>query len=185
MLKLSPTWGENEVLAQPTPDTWWGLSARELRDAFGAYATGVTLVTAQGPDGPVGITANSFTSISLDPPLLLVCVDRRARSLPAFERAESFAVNVLHADHEPLSNRFARPHGDGERFDHAGWTTGALGLPILADALAVFECRRHAVHEGGDHRIFLGRVEALRRHSAAEPLVVFQGAYRSLQAPEP
>lgn len=184
MLKLSPTWGENEGLAQPTADTWWGLSARELRDAFGAYATGVTLVTAQGPDGPVGITANSFTSVSLDPPLLLVCVDRRARALPAFERAESFAVNVLHAGHAALSSRFARPHGDADRFGHPAWTTGALGLPVLGEALAVFECRRHAVHDGGDHRIFLGRVEAVRRQPASDPLVVFQGAYRSLTTPE-
>ncbi|MEO8115056.1 MAG: flavin reductase family protein [Phenylobacterium sp.] len=159
-----------------------GFTARELRDAFGCFATGVTIVTAAGETGPVGLTVNSFTSVSLDPPLLLFCVGLRTNCLPVLERAERFSVNVLHAGQEALAARFACRQT--ERFVEAGWTTGSLGQPILSDAMAVFECRRHAVHGGGDHRIFLGRVEALRCDRRADPLLVFQSRYRSAHVPD-
>ena len=175
---MTAAWGEDEGIATPVSGAWWGVTARELREAFGAFATGVAIVTAEGWQGPVGITVNSFTSVSLDPPLLLFCIDRRNRNLPVFERAERFAVNVLHDGHEPLSTTFARPHLDG--FAHPAWTQGELSLPVLQDALAVFECRRHEVYDAGDHRIFIGRVEACRRTPDAEPLAVFQGAYRRM-----
>ena len=154
-------------------------SARELRDAFGCFATGVTIVTAAGPQGPVGLTVNSFSSVSLDPPLLLFCIDRRTGSLPVFEAAEAFAVNVLGADHQGLAAEFARR--GVERFTEARWATAGRDLPILPEATAVFECRRYAVHDGGDHRIFVGRIERLRR-VACDPLVVFQGSYLDVQA---
>jgi flavin reductase (DIM6/NTAB) family NADH-FMN oxidoreductase RutF len=182
LLKMTAAWGEDEGLAAPVAEAWWGVSARELREAFSAFATGVAIVTAEGWQGPVGLTVNSFTSVSLDPPLLLFCIDRRNRNLPVFERAERFAVNVLHTGHEPLSNTFARPHLDG--FAHPAWADGHLGPPVLEDALAVFECRRHEVYDGGDHRIFVGRVEAVRRAPDGEPLAVFQGGYRTV-SPKP
>ena len=158
-------------------------TARQLRDAFGCFATGVTVVTTLGEDGsPVGLTANSFTSVSLEPPLVLFCLDRRSASLPAFERADTFAVNVLHAGQEALSARFARR--DPGRFAEAAWTAGITGAPLLRDVTAVFECRRHAVHDGGDHRIFVGRVEAVSWEGSYDPLVFFQGRYRSVHVPE-
>ena len=149
-------------------------SARELRDAFGCFATGVTIVSAAGPEGPVGLTVNSFTSVSLDPPLLLFCIERRSGCLPALEAADGFAVNVLAADQQALAAGFACRRT--ERFTLARWTTTARGVPILPEAMAVFECRRHAVHDGGDHRIFVGRVERIRQ-TASDPLLVFQGGY--------
>ena len=158
-------------------------SPRQLRDAFGCFATGVTVVTTMGEDGvPVGLTANSFTSVSLDPPLLLFCLDRRSTSLQAFERAETFAVNVLHAGQEALSARFSRR--EPNRFAEADWATGRCGAPVLSDVAAVFECRRHAVIDGGDHRIFFGRVEAVGCDGSYDPLVFFQGRYRSVHVPE-
>jgi flavin reductase (DIM6/NTAB) family NADH-FMN oxidoreductase RutF len=158
-------------------------TTRELRDAFGCFATGVAVITTLEPGGaPVGLTANSFTSVSLDPPLLLFCLDRRSTRLPAFEIADRFAANVLHAGQEPLSARFSRREADGQ--PDAIWASGGAGLPLLADAMAVFECRKHAVHEGGDHRIFVGEVEAIAWEASYDPLVYFQGRYRSVHVPE-
>ena len=156
---------------------------RQLRDAFGCFATGVTVVTTLGAGGqPVGLTANSFTSVSLEPPLLLFCLDLRSNSLPAFDRAETFAVNVLHAGQEAISARFARR--DGDRFADGEWMLGRSGVPVLRDVAAVFECRKHAVLDGGDHRIFMGRVEAVACKGSYDPLVFFQGRYRSVHVPE-
>ena len=158
-------------------------SARELRDAFGCFATGVTVVTALGDDGaPVGLTANSFTSVSLEPPLVLFCLDRRSTSLPVLERAERFAVNVLHAGQEAVSARFSRREPD--RFAGTAWRPGTTGVPVLEDAAAHFECRRESVLDGGDHRIFIGRVEAVACEGSYDPLVFFQGRYRSVHVPE-
>ena len=156
---------------------------RRLRDAFGCFGTGVTVASALGEGGaPVGITANSFTSVSLEPPLLLFCLDRRSRRLPAFERAERFAVNVLHAGQEAVSARFSRREPD--RFTGTEWRPGRAGVPLLADAMASFECRKDSVADGGDHRIFVGRVEAVSCEGSYDPLVFFQGRYRSVHVPE-
>ncbi|HEY0437295.1 MAG TPA: flavin reductase family protein [Phenylobacterium sp.] len=155
---------------------------RQLRDVFGCFATGVTIVTAAGPDGPVGLTVNSFTSVSLDPPMLLFCIDRRTTSLPVFEAADAFAVNVLHAGQERLAAEFACRGAD--RFGEVRWTAGGAGAPVLEDAMATLECRRHSAHDGGDHRIFIGRVTALRCDPSFDPLLVFQGRYRSVHVPD-
>ena len=156
---------------------------RRLRDAFGCFATGVTIVTAMDREGrPAGLTANSFTSVSLEPPLLLFCLDRRSQSLPAFEGCETFAVNVLHAGQEALSARFGRR--DPARFEGVDWAPGATGAPVLNDAMAVFEARRRDVHDGGDHLILVGEVLAFRADDAFDPLVFFQGRYRSVHVPE-
>lgn len=161
------------------PEYRSGSDPRTLRDALGCFATGVTVVTAFAPDGtPIGLTANSFTSVSLSPPLLLVCIDRRAGSLPALELAEGFAVNVLHIGQQPTSNRFARPGED--RFADTAWDTGEFGAPVLAGTLAAFECRRHALHDGGDHVILIGEVVKARFEPRRDPLLYFRGKYRRL-----
>ena len=156
-----------------------GSDVRTLRDALGCFATGVTIVTALDDGGnPIGLTANSFTSVSLDPPLLLVCLARTSNSLPALERRDSFAVNVLHIGQQPTSTLFARK--DGERFavtPYEHWETGA---PIIKGSLSSFECRRQALHDGGDHLILVGRVLRVRFEPRRDPLLFFRGRYRRL-----
>lgn len=131
---------------------------RALRDAFGTFMTGVTVVTTRDTaDAPRGFTANSFTSVSLDPPLLLVCIAKASRSLETFTRADGFAVNVLADDQREISLTFARPGED--RFAGLGWRPGRTGAPILDGVAAWFDCRRHQVVDAGDHVILIGRVE--------------------------
>ena len=155
------------------------VSPGDFRAVLGRYATGVTVVTTRTPGGePVGLTVNSFTSVSLEPPLVLFCLDREAGSVPAFETANGFAVNILGAGQEAVSNRFADPLA--ARFSShgvAGWSTGA---PILADALAALDCSVHARHDGGDHIILVGRVQQLAVLADDEPLIYWRGAYRKL-----
>lgn len=156
------------------------VSPGDFRDVLGNYATGVTVVTTRTSDGePVGLTVNSFTSVSLDPPLVLFCLDREAGSLPAFETAQGFAVNILSADQTAVSNRFADPLAarfDGEEV--ADWSTGA---PILEEALAALDCTVHARHDGGDHVILVGRVQRLAVLADDEPLIYWRGSYRRLR----
>ncbi|GAA4089544.1 flavin reductase family protein [Nonomuraea soli] len=152
---------------------------RSLREAFGQFATGVavvTTVTAQGERA--GVTVNSFTSLSLDPPLALWCLSGRAPSVPLFLRAERFAVNVLAADQDHLSQRFATPAAD--KFAGVELADGAP--PLLAGTLASFVCRTVRVHDGGDHHIFVGEVERFQR-SGGEPLIFHSGRYRELAHP--
>lgn len=156
-----------------------GSDPRTLRDAMGCFATGITIVTALAEDGtPVGLTANSFTSVSLDPPLLLVCIANNAGTAPVLRECERFGVNVLQTSQQQTSNRFA---GKGEdRFAATPWHPGAGGVPLLDGSLVSFECRRHAVHEGGDHFILVGEVERARFESRRDPLLYFRGKYRRL-----
>lgn len=156
-----------------------GSDARTLRDALGCFATGITIVTTMAPDGtPVGLTANSFTSVSLDPPLLLVCIANSAGSAPVLREAAHFGVNVLQIGQQPASNRFA---GRGEdRFAATPWTPGETGVPLLDGALGSFECRRHAVHDGGDHFILVGEVVRAQFEPRRDPLLYFRGKYRRL-----
>ena len=152
------------------------LDSRAFRAALSSFATGVTVVTARGPDGaPVGVTVNSFSSVSLDPPLVLWSLDRRALSLPVFEAAGHFAVHVLSAEQAHLSDRFAT-RGASDKFEGVDWSEGIGGVPLLPGIAARFECRRHAAHDGGDHRIYLGRV--LRFENNGDATLAFQrGAY--------
>jgi flavin reductase (DIM6/NTAB) family NADH-FMN oxidoreductase RutF len=156
-----------------------GSDARTFRDALGCFATGVTIITAIAPDGkPIGLTANSFTSVSLDPPLLLVCVANNAGSAAVLQQAERFAVNVLQIGQQPTSNRFA---GKGEdRFANTPWEVGEFGTPVLTGSLSSFECARDAVHEGGDHFILVGRVLKAMFEPRRDPLLYFRGKYRRL-----
>ena len=156
-----------------------GSDPRTLRDALGCFATGVTVVTCVDAQGqPFGLTANSFTSVSLDPPLLLVCIARQARCAPALIAAEHFAVNVLQTGQEPASIRF-RPATE-DRFGQPPWSTGETGAPLLMESLCVFECGRHAVHDGGDHDILIGEVVRASFDPSAGPLLFFRGRYRRL-----
>ena len=156
-----------------------GSDPRTLRDALGCFATGVTIVTCIDEDGrPVGLTANSFTSVSLEPPLLLVCVQKNSRCAPALIVAENFAVNVLQTGQQPASIRFAGKAED--RFGGTPWSEGETGAPVLMDSLGVFECKRHAVHEGGDHHILVGQVVRASFDPNLDPLLYFRGRYRRL-----
>ena len=146
----------------------------ELRQALGRFATGVTVVTCQGSEGPCGITANSFSSVSLEPPMVLWNIAKVSNSLQAYLDAEHFAINVLAADQMSLSAHFAQ--SDHTLFDGIDFETSDKGVPILPDTIACFECRTHEIHECGDHCIIIGEIE---RHcfDEGEPLLFFAGEY--------
>jgi flavin reductase (DIM6/NTAB) family NADH-FMN oxidoreductase RutF len=165
---------------QPTSGEYrTGHDPRTLRDALGCFATGVTVVTClTGNDTPAGLTVNSFTSVSLDPPLLLVCLAKVAASAAALTAASHFAVNVLQTGQQPASIRFATR--DEDRFGTTPWACGEAGAPILKHSLGVFECRRHAVHDGGDHHILIGEVVKASFDASLDPLLYFRGRYRRL-----
>ncbi len=156
-----------------------GSDSRTLREALGCFATGITIVTAIDDRGnPTGLTANSFTSVSLDPPLLLVCIANSAGSAMVLREARHFAVNVLQIGQQPASNRFA---GKGEdRFGMTEWTPGETGAPLLDRSLCSFECRRNALHESGDHFILVGEVVRAQFEPQRDPLLYFRGKYRRL-----
>lgn len=167
----------------PIPGKTFG--ARSLRRALGTFATGVTIVTA--PDGaeggaPVGMTANSFNSVSLDPPLVLWSMDRGARSASAFRAARHFAVHVLADDQADLSNRFARKGED--KFAGLDWRESEHGVPLITGALATFECRTHAIHEGGDHEIIVGEVDRFEARDG-DALVFAAGGYATAEPLRP
>jgi flavin reductase (DIM6/NTAB) family NADH-FMN oxidoreductase RutF len=154
---------------------------RRFRDALGRFATGITVVTASTADGShAGLTVNSFSSVSLDPPLVLWSLSKTAPCFPSFERATHYAVNVLAAGQAALSNRFAGP---GEKFADTAWTPGKSGAPLLEGCLAYFECRIVARHDGGDHVILVGEVERYDQRDG-EPLLYYAGRYGAL-APHP
>lgn len=156
-----------------------GDDARLLRDAFGCFATGVTILTTLTDGGePVGLTVSSFSSVSLDPPLVLVCPALNAGSTAALQAADRFAINVLASQDKALSTRFARKGED--RFVEGEWHRSEHGLPLLDRALATFECERHAVHEGGDHLILVGRILQAVCHPHDDPLIYFRSAYRGI-----
>lgn len=155
---------------------------REFRDALGLFPTGVCVVTACGEDGTLGgVTVNSFTSVSLEPPLILVALARNLRSFPVFERAAHFAVSLLREDQRHLSAHFARTVGDkwAESREHR---IGKVACPIIHPNLAAFECETHARHEGGDHILLVGKVIHIEKAADADPrpLLYFRGNYRDL-----
>jgi flavin reductase (DIM6/NTAB) family NADH-FMN oxidoreductase RutF len=131
---------------------------RRFRDALGCFATGVTVVTVPTSHGPLGMTANSFSSVSLDPPLVLWCPARNSERHPYFAGASHFAIHMLRDDQAELAMEFAR---NGDPFANLACATNDNHVPLLPDCLARFECRTHAVHDGGDHDIVVGQVERL------------------------
>lgn len=163
-----------------SPET--GFDPRAFRRGLSNFATGVTVVTARGPNGEqVGVTANSFNSVSLDPPLILWSIDKRSNSHAVFEAASHFTVNVLAADQIELSNHFARAQAD--KFASIACEAGHGGAPLLPDCAARFQCERHQQLDGGDHWILIGKVVAFDDFGRS-PLLYHQGAY-SLALPHP
>jgi len=152
---------------------------RAFRQALGSFPTGVAVVTAVSPSGmPMGITVNSFTSVSLEPPMVLWCLDKKSDRHAVFAKTKGFTISVLGTAHEEVSSRLARP-GSHSLADIPLIDT-ELGPPALGDALAFFECASEAVYEGGDHAIILGRVLRFARRDAGAPLVFFRGRYGAL-----
>ncbi len=155
------------------------MACRAFRDALGGFATGVTVLTALAPDGqPVGVTISSFNSVSLQPPLILWSLACDSPRLEAFRRAQHYAVNVLAADQAWISDRFASR--DPDRFSGVRTIAGLGGVPVLDGCLACFECSSEAHYPGGDHIIFVGRVDRFSRHEQVEPLIFHDGRYRIL-----
>ncbi len=154
---------------------------RSFRDALSQFATGVAVVTACCPDGgAIGMTMSSFNAVSLDPPLILFSVDRRARSLPAMREAKGFAVNILGRSQEALSNQFARALSD--KWEAVEHTVGHARAPLLRGALAHFECEPYGQHDGGDHVIVVGRVVRFAANTQEQPLLFFRGRYHSVSS---
>ncbi|MBZ9810302.1 MULTISPECIES: flavin reductase [unclassified Mesorhizobium] len=155
----------------------------ELRRTFGTFVTGITVVTTRDEDGsPRGMTANSFTSVSLEPPLLLVCIGKSASSFPAFNTAEGFAVNVLHDRQKEVASLFASK--SLSKFETIAHTTVHTGSPVLTDSLTWFDCTVHDRIEAGDHVILIGRVRAFGTSPAA-PLGFCRGRYVCVEDPMP
>ena len=153
----------------------------DFREALGSFATGITVITAVGPRGElIGITANSFNSVSLDPPLILFSLNRRAYSLRAFLSSQFFAVNVLCEGQEALSGNFARSLED--KWSGVDYETWDSGCPILPGTLASFECKIRYTYEGGDHVIFVGEVQRMRHDPEGKPLVYYKGRYHGVQS---
>lgn len=151
------------------------ISKDEFRSALGRFASGVTIVTTKTKeDKPIGITVSAFASVSLEPPLILVCIDKRASVHDILEEGHPFAVNILAEDQEILSRRFASKELD--RFAGIGYTEGEAGVPILNGALATIECRVAHPYSGGDHTIIVGEVERIDV-SDGKPLAYFRGGY--------
>lgn len=150
---------------------------RAIRDALGTFLTGVTVVTTVDAEGqPRGITANSFTSVSLDPPLVLVCVDRRASSYDAFTGSSGYAVNILGQDHQHVAETFATKRAD--KFATVDTTTTALGNPVIRGAIAWLDCRTTEIHTIGDHAVLVGQVED-HGVEGGQPLGFHQGRFLS------
>ncbi len=149
---------------------------RALRAALGLYATGVAIVTTREPGGPhIGVTVNSFGSVSLNPPLVLFCLSSRSSLVTVFENAGDFTVNVLAKDQQALSNRFAKPSMNN--WEGVPFRTGENGCALLSDVAAALECGRRAAYPGGDHIILVGEVLRFETVNNVEPLVFYQGSY--------
>ncbi len=151
-------------------------STREFRASLAMFATGVTIVTARAASGElIGLTANSFNSVSLEPPLVLWSLARAAGSLPALSTGSHYAINILAADQKELAERFAAQR-DG-RWTGVAWTEGVGGAPLLTGAAAVFECFNRSRYEEGDHVIFVGEVERCSHRAGAAPLLFHGGRF--------
>lgn len=157
------------------------LDSKEFRNVMSYFATGVTVVTTLDKNGqPTGITANAFTSVSLNPPLVLVCIDKNAQCRPAFEESKAFAVNILNRGQEDLSRRFATKGID--KFVGVPWRPGYRGVPLIEGALGRIECEIVRSYEGGDHTIYLGEVMNVSVASG-DPLLFYRGRYHRLGEP--
>ncbi len=157
------------------------VGAADFRAACGLFATGVTVVTRRLPDhSPFGMTVSSFTSVSLDPPLILVCIDRAARFLNALSPQEPFAVNILSEQQQHIAARFAN-RNEEDRFSGVEWAPGWNAVPLLAGVVAAFSCSLHQTLLSGDHYILIGAVRQIQRHKGS-PLVWCDRGYHCLPA---
>ena len=158
------------------------LDSRQFRQIMGCFATGVTVVTTRHEDGTgIGLTVNSLTSVSLDPPLVLFCIDKQAQLYPAFKTAKMFAFNFLSEGQESVSRHFADYHHNPKPKNM--WDRPQEGCPILRQTLGWIICRKKKVYKGGDHDIFLGEVIKLHKRSGHhDPLLYFHGRYRRIKA---
>ena len=157
-------------------------TSADFRNALGVFATGVTVVTTRGAEHAYGMTANAFSSLSLDPPMVLVCVRTGAEGSEHIDRNRVFAVNILAAEQEPLSRYFSskdRPRGR-DAFREVAHTIGATGSPILDGVVGYLDCALSASHTAGDHEIFVGEVLALGSNTDVAPLLFHGGKYRFL-----
>lgn len=156
---------------QPGPE-----NTRALRHALGRFATGVTVIATMTRDGPVGMTANSFASVSLNPALVLWCIDKKSDRFSVFSAADRYAIHVLSCGQESLSTGFAHRH---DFFNHTPWTEGIDGVPELPHCLARFDCEIAARHEAGDHLILVGHVLEVQMRDGP-PLIYSRGSYSAL-----
>jgi flavin reductase (DIM6/NTAB) family NADH-FMN oxidoreductase RutF len=151
-----------------------------FRQLLGCFPTGVAVITTRTPDGePAGLTCNSFSSVSLEPPLVLFSLRKASKLLATFEQAEGFAINILSAQQDALSARFASSKIE-RKFEGVDWRPGQLGMPLIDDCLASFECSVFARHEAGDHVVCIGEVRHLGAGAADQALVFYKGAYMML-----
>ena len=153
----------------------------EYRKTLGTFTTGVTIITTVVNGEKYGFTANSFTSVSLEPPLVLFCVKKEATFVEALSKAEVFGINILSDQQEALSNRFANPAlVNDERFDGIQLTDNPNGCPKIEGCIAFLDCTQYQVTEAGDHLIVMGQVESFERMNHGKPLLYFGGGYRTL-----
>lgn len=154
------------------------IEATEFRQALGRFATGIAVVTTLGKDGePLGLTVNSFNSVSLDPPLVLWSLDKSSLQLDGFKNSGFYGVSILSREQEETSNLFAMVTDD--RFERTGWQTGKTGAPMIDGALAQIDCTTEQIIDAGDHVVLLGRVVDIAV-KGGEPLIYYGGAYRDL-----
>jgi len=161
------------------------ISADLFKSAMRRWGSGVSILTTMREGGIMGITVSSFCSVSLNPPLILVCIEKKARNHQLIEKHRAFAINVLKTGQERLSELAAGHAGEhGNLLEDVPYRTAGTGAPILEDSLAWFDCSLQAVHDGGDHTIFVGRVEAAG-HSEGRPLLYYEGDYHRMAEPRP
>lgn len=160
---------KNNVITIHEPE----LTTSELRDTLGCFPTGVAIATTLGTDGqPIGLTINSFNSVSMDPPLVLWSLGNNSPSFDAFKAHGAFAINILSSEQQGMCSQFARPAED--KFAGISWHNGHRGVPVLDDVLVTLECDTYNAIEGGDHEIFIGQVRKIRRRES-QPLVFHRG----------
>jgi flavin reductase len=155
------------------------IDQRAFKEALRGWTTGVTVVTSRSGDKIHGMTVSAFSSVSADPPLVLVCANRSSTTHGIIEEGGLFAVNILASHQQDVSNVFASSKNEDSRLQRVSWTEGETGAPLIDEALASLECTVASAHQAGSHTIYIGRVEAVRT-TDAEPLVYYQGDYRSL-----
>jgi 3-hydroxy-9,10-secoandrosta-1,3,5(10)-triene-9,17-dione monooxygenase reductase component len=182
--ELIRSWLGNELdfelrLGEHTPipdDPESAARARKFRDVLGLFASGVTVVTSMADGAPVGMTCQSFSSVSLEPPLVMFCPAKTSRAWPFMQRAGFFCVNILAGDQAEISNAMATKGSD--KYDGIGWTRSGTGAPLIDGVLGYVDCTVHSVHEAGDHYVVLGRVKDLDFGDRDRtPLLYYRGAY--------